>query len=102
MSEIHARIESGSHDLIVMSSAANMPSSCKGEYRRVALLRVERGVVPAMISARARGVVELLGVAERLNVGSTDRCAFRRVVLQSTEQAHDLAMEEASLSCATA
>jgi len=97
MSEIHARIESGSHDILVMSSAAQMPTSCKGRYRRVALLRVARGVIPAMISARAWGVIEVLGVAEKLNVGSTDRCAFRRAVLQSTAQAHDLAEEEASL-----
>jgi hypothetical protein len=43
---------------IIMTASAKMPSSCKGTYRRVAVVELEPGFtgVPKMISARARGV----------------------------------------------
>lgn len=63
---------------IVQDAAACMPSSCKGRYRRVAVLEVEDGVERAsMISDRARDVIRVVETWEKLNVGSTDRCAFR-------------------------
>ena len=63
---------------IVRSAAAQMPNSCWGVYRRVAVLEVVAGVEPKMISARARGVVRVVQTWERLNVGSTARCAYER------------------------
>ena len=38
---------------IVKTAAACMPASCWGQYRRVAVLEVEVGTEPKMISARA-------------------------------------------------
>lgn len=63
-------------EFIVMSSAAKMPSSCWGKYRRVALVEVEKGVRPKMISARAKGVIQIIQTWERLNVGTSNRCAY--------------------------
>jgi len=44
---------------VVKSSAARMPASCWGTYRRVAVLEVVRGTTPRMISTRATGVVRV-------------------------------------------
>lgn len=61
---------------IVMDAAAKMPLKCWGKYRRVAVLEVDCAGLPSMISDRARGVVRVVRTWEKLNVGSTDRCAF--------------------------
>jgi hypothetical protein len=63
---------------IVMDACAKMPNSCWGIYRRVAVLEVIEGTIPAMISKRARGVVRVVATWEKLNVGKTDRCAFSK------------------------
>ena len=73
---------------IVQTAAANMPNSCWGTYRRVAVLEVEDGMdCASMISARARGVVRVVETWEKLNVGSTARCAYSRAVAAATELA---------------
>ena len=52
------------HDVVVQTSCAHMPQSCMGRYRNVAVLIVDRAILPegwpAMISARARGVVSVV------------------------------------------
>jgi hypothetical protein len=67
---------------IVQSAAAKMPSSCKGRYRRVAVLLVDdlhtNGV--KMISSRAKGVIKVIATWEKLNCGTTSRCAFSRAM----------------------
>jgi hypothetical protein len=66
---------------IVQTAAANMPSSCWGTYRRVAVLEVNDGLTRvAMISERARGVKRIVVLYDRLNVGKTDRCAYARAL----------------------
>jgi hypothetical protein len=66
---------------IVQSSAAKMPSKCWGSYRRVAVIEVEAGVTGvAMISERARGVRRIVETWEKLNVGTTSRCAYQRAL----------------------
>jgi hypothetical protein len=65
-----------------------MPSTVKARYRRVAVVEIEPGATPRMISTHARGVVAIVETWERLSVGRTDRCAFAR------------AMREASALCA--
>lgn len=72
-------------EYVVKTAAAQMPGSCWGVYRRVAVLEVERGTVPAMISERARGVVRVVETWEKLNVGKTERCAYR-VALREAEE----------------
>jgi hypothetical protein len=63
---------------VVLDKAAKMPGTCWGIYRRVAVLEVTQGAIPAMISRRARGVVRVVATWERCNVGKTDRCAFSK------------------------
>ena len=63
-------------EFIVMTACAKMPSSCRGSYRRVAVVEVEKGVVPAMISDRAKGLVRIVDTWEGCNVGKTAKSAY--------------------------
>jgi hypothetical protein len=56
-------------EFIVMTASAKMPSSCKGVYRKVAILEVLKGVTPKMISERARGVIRIVALNDRLHAG---------------------------------
>lgn len=77
-------------EFIVRDASAKMPTSCKGRYRRVAVMEVERGTIPRMISIRAKGVVRVVETWERLNVGRTDRCAFSRAMAEARALADSL------------
>lgn len=85
---------------IVKHSAARMPGSCKGRYRHVAVMEIEPGTVPAMISARARGVRRIVQTWDRCNVGQTDRCAFKRALAEADKLASQLnALDEHAADC---
>lgn len=76
---------------IVKTAAANMPSSCWGTYRRVAVLEVKSNVKDvAMISSRARGVVRVVETWEKCNVGKTARCAYQRALADAAHLAKTL------------
>jgi hypothetical protein len=76
---------------IVQSAAACMPSSCRGTYRRVAVLEVEDDVErAAMISPRARGVIRVVRTWERRNVGRTSRCAYAIALAEAEALAAEL------------
>jgi hypothetical protein len=70
---------------LVMQAAACMPSNCWGRYRRVAVVEVVGGFkgCPAMISARARGVVRVVALWDKQSVGKTARCAFHRALAEA-------------------
>ncbi len=69
---------------IVQTAAAKMPNTCWGVYRRIAILEVKAGVKKvAMISTRARGLVRIVRTWEKLNVGTTNRCAFERALSEA-------------------
>lgn len=84
-------------EYIVMTRAACMPGHCWGKYGRVAVVEVDPAQLrpgdyePRMISDRARGVVEIVKTWERRNIGTTDQCAFNRVVAEAEELAERLA-----------
>ncbi len=62
---------------IVQTAAANMPASCWGRYGKVAVLEVDAGLeFVHAITDRSRGCHQVVAVWDRLNIGSTDRCAF--------------------------
>src|SRR3990167_6719186 len=63
---------------IVMTASEKMPSTCWGRYGKIAVVEVEDGFVgrPKMISTRARGVVRIVSEWRKLNIGSSERCAF--------------------------
>lgn len=66
---------------IVQSASAQMPSSCRGTYRRVAVLELHPGYTYAsMISERARAVARIVETWEARSVGTTDRCAYQRAL----------------------
>jgi hypothetical protein len=82
---------------IVQTAAACMPNSCWGRYGRVAVLELEPGATSAaMISERARGVRRVVETWERLNIGTTDRCAFARALTEAEAMAAKLNAEVAS------
>lgn len=80
---------------IVQTAKATMPSSCRfGEYRRVAVLEVLAHMDrAAMISERARGVVQVAATWEKCSVGKTDRCAYARALADAEEVAARLNRE---------
>lgn len=85
---------------IVQTASAKMPGSCWGTYRHVAVMEVEPGTVPAMISTRARGVRRIVQTWERRNVGTTDRCAYQRAGAEAYRLADQLnAMDEHAADC---
>ena len=63
---------------VLLDKAASMPQSCKGQYRRIAIVELDdSGVVPQMISERARGCKRIVSLWDKLSVGKTDRCAYK-------------------------
>jgi len=69
---------------IIQTASAHMPHSCWGVYRRVAVLRVDKGLESvSMISTRARGCHEVVETWEALNCGKTDRCAYSRALVEA-------------------
>jgi hypothetical protein len=77
---------------IVQTAAACMPSSCKGRYRRVAILEVEDAYANGvrMISKHAKGVIRVVCTWEKLNVGQTERGAFQRALREADAQCAQL------------
>jgi hypothetical protein len=71
-------------DRVVVSACAAMPSSCWGVYRRVAIVEVPTGVKVKAIDPRRMTVI---ATKEKLNVGSTARCAFDRAVSDLIDKA---------------
>ena len=65
-----------------------------GSYVRLGLLEVEPGVESvAMISPHARGVVRVVRTWERLNAGTSARCAAARARVEAEERKAELEKE---------
>lgn len=75
---------------IVMTAAANMPSSCWGRYGKVAVVETNGVDMPQMIHPRHKAVVRIVEVWDRLNIGHTSRCAFRRGLAAAQAMADQL------------
>lgn len=84
-------------EYVVKASRAKMPATCWGTYRRVAVLEVERGTKPRMISARARGVVRVVRTWERCADRGTNT-AFARALREARELAAALNAEAAAVA----
>ncbi len=56
-------------EFIVMTAKAQMPASCRGRYGKVAVCEVEKGVWPKMISERAKGMVRIVSLRDKLHAG---------------------------------
>ena len=79
---------------IVQTASASMPASCKGRYRRVAVLEIEPGAEPKMISSRARGVRQVVATWERLHHGKGVRDAYSRALEEANDMADRMNAEE--------
>ena len=88
---------------VVITSAAQMPNSCWGIYRRVGVLEVKADVDERKLSidTRRKGVVRIVSTWEKLNVGSTARCAYQRALADAHALVAELnAARAAALDCA--
>ncbi len=56
-------------EFIVMTAAAKMPLSVHARYMKVAVCEVEVGIRPKMISERARGMVRIVSLQDKLHAG---------------------------------
>ena len=67
-------------EFIVMTSTAKVAGKARqfGRYRHVAVLEIEPGTRPAMISERARGVRRIVWRSGAVSVGKSDKCAYAR------------------------
>jgi hypothetical protein len=79
---------------IVMTAAAHMPSSCRGRYRRVAVVEVmsydlNHGNAPKRIDARDRRIFRVIDLGKH-SVGKTERCAYARALKQAEALAYRL------------
>lgn len=81
---------------IVMTSSANMPASCRGNYRNVALVRVhpyagetahER--MPLRIDIRDKAVLQIVHMGQH-SVGKTPRAAYQRTKAEAERRATEL------------
>lgn len=78
----------------VLTACAAMPNSCRGHYRRVALVECDTDVLsaagllrPAIITDRAVGVVEIVQTWERRFAGSTEGCGYMRALRAAETEA---------------
>ena len=97
MPKIHHRIpKDQTTDLVVVSSCAAMPNSCWGIYRRAALVEIPRSLhhIAAIDSRR----LTIVTSREKLNVGSTTRCAFARALTELIVICDEMAVSDATQS----
>jgi len=78
-----------------MTATAKMPASCWGSYRRVAVIELTpdaaaAGLLPGLISDRPKTVCRIVRTWEKLHVGSTDRCAYSRALVEAEALATSL------------
>lgn len=82
---------------IVMTAAEPQRGRKWGEHKRVAVVEIEEGARPAMISERARGVVRIVELWEGLRVGRTERSQYARALAEAEALCARL-NEEASIT----
>lgn len=80
---------------IVMVSAASMPTTCWGVYKRVAVVEVDDvNKMPAMISERARGLRRIVQTWERVSWrGGTPRSVSYKTLVEAYKLADELNAE---------
>lgn len=67
----------------LLVASAQMPASCKGVYKRIAIVETVSAERPKMISERTKGVIRIVRSWERLHVGKTERCAYARAMREA-------------------
>lgn len=81
-------------EFIVMTAAAHMPATARGRYGKVAVCEVEKGVRPKMISERAKGMVRIVSLQDKLHAGDGGaRTAFGKAKADADRLARGLNLE---------
>jgi hypothetical protein len=62
---------------IVMTASEKMPSSCKGNYGRIAVVETDGVTMPKQINPKHKAVKKILATWERLHIGKTENSAFQ-------------------------
>jgi hypothetical protein len=79
---------------IVMVRSTKMPSSVKARYLKVALVKVGPGYdqqhQPHMISHRAKGVIEIVDLRDRLHAGGGQGTAAAKAIRELEAEADRL------------
>jgi hypothetical protein len=82
------------HEAITMTASTTPSARCWGKYKRVAVVIVDRDALraegrelPASISKHSRGVVRIVQTWENCNVGTSERCAYRRALAEAEQVA---------------
>lgn len=84
-------------EFIIMSSSAKVAGKARqfGRYRHVAVVEIEPGATPAMISERARGVRRIVWDSGAVSVGKTAKSAYARAQREAAELLAKLQAEAA-------
>ena len=65
----------------IVSSSAHMPNKCWGIYRHVAIIERNDGKRPTII--RDTKSQKIIATWRNLNVGRTEKCAYRRALKEA-------------------
>lgn len=78
------------HEAIIMTASTTPSARCWGKYKRVAVVVVDRDVLraegrelPSSISRHSRGVIRIVQTWENCNVGTSERCAYQRALVEA-------------------
>lgn len=73
--------------LVMSAYMPNGNGSRYGHHGRVAIVECDASAPPPKrISKRSRGLKRIVSIEEPLNIGKTDRCAFRRAIVAATAE----------------
>lgn len=76
---------------ILIDKCAKMPATCRGKYRRIAIVELDQAYLVTSrlagwpdpdlrIDSRDKRIKNIVHVWDRLHVGSTDRCEYARTL----------------------
>jgi len=75
---------------IVMTAAAHMPSSCRGNYRKIALVEVKDiKEMPFRIDSRDSRILQIIQMGNH-HFGKTARCAYQRELAAAKARCDEL------------
>ena len=77
---------------IVMTAEAKMPSKCRGKYGRIAIVETDGINLPKQINPTHKSVIRIVRSWERLNIGKTDKCAFKKALIEANDICKELNM----------
>ena len=88
------------HEAIIMTASTTPSANCRGKYKRVAVvvvdhdeLRASGRELPSSISKRSIGVVRIVQTWENCSVGTTERCTYRRALVEAEQVAERIYVE---------